>query len=206
MIQHAKGGKEIPIPGIVRVPTYGTDYLPVRRERNTYIRPKGAAPLAAATATAADRRLHRCPQPPACLSPVALTCCSSFTSAPHHLPAPTCTGGVGYEDPILVEYDLDSEDERWLKQYNGNEVRQPGCLWRGATPAWGLSPAPLAVAAVPALPRVVPTLGNTLKAAPALLAGSAWDVEVILKTCSPLSAVDQCPPDGNPSATPTCSP
>lgn len=42
MIQHAKGGKEIPIPGIVRVPTYSTDYLPVRRERNTYIRPKGA--------------------------------------------------------------------------------------------------------------------------------------------------------------------
>lgn len=37
----AKGVKEIPIPGIVRVRTYGTDYLPVRRERNTYIRPKG---------------------------------------------------------------------------------------------------------------------------------------------------------------------
>ncbi|KAL4437402.1 hypothetical protein ABPG75_004541 [Micractinium tetrahymenae] len=63
-------GKEIPIPGIVRVPTYGTDYLPVRRERNTYIRPKG---------------------------------------------------GVGYDDPILVEYDLDSEDERWLREYNGSE-------------------------------------------------------------------------------------
>jgi hypothetical protein len=29
---------------------------------------------------------------------------------------------VGYEDPIFVEYDLDSEDERWLKQYNGSEV------------------------------------------------------------------------------------
>ena len=44
MIEAAKKGvKEIPIPGIVRVPTYGTDYLPVRRERNTYIRPTGAA-------------------------------------------------------------------------------------------------------------------------------------------------------------------
>lgn len=42
MIQDAsKGVKEIPIPGIVHVRTYGTDYLPVRRERNTYIRPKG---------------------------------------------------------------------------------------------------------------------------------------------------------------------
>ncbi|EFN60164.1 hypothetical protein CHLNCDRAFT_133649 [Chlorella variabilis] len=70
MIQHAMGGKEIPIPGIVRVPTYHTDYLPVRRERNTYIRPKG---------------------------------------------------GVGYEDHIFVEYDLDAEDEAWLKQYNGSE-------------------------------------------------------------------------------------
>lgn len=46
MIQHAMGGKEIPIPGIVRVPTYHTDYLPVRRERNTYIRPKGKAAAA----------------------------------------------------------------------------------------------------------------------------------------------------------------
>lgn len=43
MIQTAgEGVKEIPIPGIIRIPTYGTDYLPVRRERNTYIRPKGA--------------------------------------------------------------------------------------------------------------------------------------------------------------------
>ncbi|PSC68541.1 enhancer of polycomb 1 [Micractinium conductrix] len=64
------GIKEIPIPGIIRIPSYQTDYLPVRRERNTYLRPKG---------------------------------------------------GVGYDDPILVEYDLDSEDEKWLKQYNGSE-------------------------------------------------------------------------------------
>ncbi|KAL4429854.1 hypothetical protein ABPG77_010971 [Micractinium sp. CCAP 211/92] len=105
-------GKEIPIPGIVRVPTYNTDYLPVRRERNTYIRPKG---------------------------------------------------GVGYDDPILVEYDLDSEDERWLKEYNGNEPERLSeekfemMLWRleitnaaatervltlsGAAPAERISPA-----------------------------------------------------------------
>ena len=49
------GGKEIPIPGIVRVPSYATDYLPVRRERNTYIRPKGAVRLVAP------------PLPPACV-------------------------------------------------------------------------------------------------------------------------------------------
>lgn len=42
MIEATKAGvKEIPIPGVVHVRTYGTDYLPVRRERNTYIRPKG---------------------------------------------------------------------------------------------------------------------------------------------------------------------
>ena len=39
-------GREIPIPGVVRVPTYGIDYLPVRRERNTYIRSKGGCTLA----------------------------------------------------------------------------------------------------------------------------------------------------------------
>lgn len=32
-------------------------------------------------------------------------------------------GGVGYDDPIFVEYDLDSEDEVWLAAYNGSEVR-----------------------------------------------------------------------------------
>ena len=42
MIEQSQGGiKEIPIPGILNIPTYQTDYLPVRRERNTYIRPKG---------------------------------------------------------------------------------------------------------------------------------------------------------------------
>ncbi|PRW60332.1 enhancer of polycomb 1 isoform A [Chlorella sorokiniana] len=86
MIEAAKAGmKEIPIPGVVHVRTYGTDYLPVRRERNTYIRPKG---------------------------------------------------GVGYDDPILVEYDLDSEDEAWLAAYNGSEPERLSAekfemmLWR----------------------------------------------------------------------------
>lgn len=43
MTQEGKDGvvKEIPIPGIIRIPTYASDYLPVRRERNTYLRPKG---------------------------------------------------------------------------------------------------------------------------------------------------------------------
>lgn len=39
--ENAKGGKEIPIPGIVRIPSYRTDYLPAWRDRNTYIRGKG---------------------------------------------------------------------------------------------------------------------------------------------------------------------
>jgi hypothetical protein len=158
MIQHATG-KEIPIPGIIRIPTYGTDYLPVRRERNTYIRPKGgwmSAPLLPPlthiavlpclatigfTAGAAGgaallvvcmkrarlRLLHRL-FPSACMHAVPASSftasslrpdmCTACTAATH-----VCTaGGVGYEDPILVEYDLDAEDEAWLKKYNGNEV------------------------------------------------------------------------------------
>lgn len=32
---------------------------------------------------------------------------------------------MGYDDPTFVEYDLDSEDEKWLAQYCGSEVRAP---------------------------------------------------------------------------------
>lgn len=49
MIKQEKGGKEIPIPGINLVSSYELDYLPTWRERNTYIRGKGAhVPCAAA--------------------------------------------------------------------------------------------------------------------------------------------------------------
>lgn len=37
----AKGGKEIPVPKVTRVPSYNTDYLPTFREPNTYIRGRG---------------------------------------------------------------------------------------------------------------------------------------------------------------------
>lgn len=49
---------------------------------------------------------------------------------PHH----RCAGGVGYDDPTFVEYDLDSEDEKWLKVYNENVVRAAGCLRPAACP------------------------------------------------------------------------
>ena len=39
----AKGGKEIPVPKVTRVPSYNTDYLPTFREPNTYIRGRGRA-------------------------------------------------------------------------------------------------------------------------------------------------------------------
>lgn len=32
-------------------------------------------------------------------------------------------GGDGYHDPTYVEYDLDSEDERWLEEFNGDQER-----------------------------------------------------------------------------------
>ena len=67
-----KGGKEIPIPGCIKVKTYNIDYLPAWKDRYTYIRGKG---------------------------------------------------GVGYDDPGFVEYDLDVEDEHWLKDFNGNQER-----------------------------------------------------------------------------------
>lgn len=41
--EQQKGSKEIPIPGVSRVPTYDVDYLPTFRERNTYIRGKGGS-------------------------------------------------------------------------------------------------------------------------------------------------------------------
>ncbi len=44
-------------------------------------------------------------------------------------------GGVGYLDERFVEYDLDSEDERWLDGFNQGQDRLPprrleGLLWR----------------------------------------------------------------------------
>ncbi len=32
-------------------------------------------------------------------------------------------GGIGYEDPTLVEYDLDADDESWLAEYNRDQER-----------------------------------------------------------------------------------
>jgi hypothetical protein len=44
-------------------------------------------------------------------------------------------GGVGYLDERFVEYDLDSEDERWLGALNGGQDRLPprrleSLIWR----------------------------------------------------------------------------
>lgn len=72
MVEQHEGVKEIPIPGVSRVPTYEIDYLPTYKERNTYLRGKG---------------------------------------------------GYGYEDPTFVEYDLDSEDETWLANFNRDQDR-----------------------------------------------------------------------------------
>jgi enhancer of polycomb-like protein len=72
MIEHKKGIKEIPIPGVTRIPTYALEYLPTFRDRNTYLRGRG---------------------------------------------------GCGYDDPTFVEYDLDSEDESWLAEFNRDQER-----------------------------------------------------------------------------------
>ncbi len=44
-------------------------------------------------------------------------------------------GGTGYDDSTFVEYDLDVEDETWLKQFNGEQERLTeekfeAMLWR----------------------------------------------------------------------------
>lgn len=68
----AKPTKEIPIPGVEKVPTYEIEYLPTFKERNAYLRGRG---------------------------------------------------GKEYDDPTLVEYDVDSEDEKWLREFNGDQER-----------------------------------------------------------------------------------
>lgn len=64
--------KFIPIPGVIPVSTYDLEYLPVFKERNTYIRGRG---------------------------------------------------GIGYDDPTLVEYDIDTDDELWLKNFNKDQEK-----------------------------------------------------------------------------------
>ena len=136
MIEQSQGGiKEIPIPGILNIPTYRTDYLPVRRERNTYIRPKGeprhggwqrgAGAVGQAGWLAGRCAVTRAAQQGgrgAGHSASAAAACFPQRNAWWVLPWRVCAGGVGYDDPIFVEYDMDSEDERWLRQYNGSEV------------------------------------------------------------------------------------
>ena len=41
--KQAKGGKEIPIPDVRVIPSYGIEYLPVHKEPRVYIRGKGTA-------------------------------------------------------------------------------------------------------------------------------------------------------------------
>jgi hypothetical protein len=51
---------------------------------------------------------------------------------------PVCVlaaGGLGYEDPTLVEYDLDIEDEAWLRDFNGDQASAQGR--RGSQAGWG---------------------------------------------------------------------
>lgn len=52
-----------------------------------------------------------------------------------------CTGasGAAYGDPTFVEYDLDSEDERWLEAFNQGQVGtgQGRSCWGGAALAEG---------------------------------------------------------------------
>lgn len=49
--RNGKGVKEIPIPGVTKVPSYETDYLPCFLERNTYIREKGGPRTLSASPT-----------------------------------------------------------------------------------------------------------------------------------------------------------
>lgn len=42
---------------------------------------------------------------------------------------------MGFYDPHFVEYDMDSEDERWLEEYNQGQERLPegkfeDAIWR----------------------------------------------------------------------------
>ena len=58
MVERPKGGNEIPVPKVTRVPSYNTDYLPTFREPNTYIRGRGAPEWARLSPSASPLPIH----------------------------------------------------------------------------------------------------------------------------------------------------
>ena len=113
--EKAKGGKEIPTPEVREVDSWKRDYLPTFKERSTYVRGRGV--FLAATAW-----------------PIILVQ-QAIKSFQHAVLLVYRAGGVGYRDENMVEYDLDSEDERWLDHYNDgqdrlSDTRFEYLLWR----------------------------------------------------------------------------
>lgn len=104
MIQaDGKEGKEIPIPGVRKIPSYQRDYLPVWQPHTTYIKFHGGYLPDKGRGWLIDR-----------LNSLLMLCLGSSRA----------DGGLEKELE-MVEYDLDVEDQEWLEGINDGQVRWP---------------------------------------------------------------------------------
>ena len=114
----------IPTPPVLEVPSYRTDYRPIFKQPAAYLR---SGTTGATLPVACNANL------PSTSIPLAVPAANTAQAAGETVSLPAAC--VDLRDAYMVEYDMDEEDEAWLKDFNGNQERLTAdkleyCLWK----------------------------------------------------------------------------